>query len=259
MAFNFYEKPLITFYMKKGIFSIKFITCIILSLIPIIAGLISISQELEHSLITNQESLDFFFLYDFVRGILIFPYFRMIPVIITADVVSGEFSNKSAMILYSTGSRNKILVIKLLTLTLSILLLMVISFSSFVIITSIISNLYVSLHILLTYFFFIFIDLMFIVSLTFMFSTLTRNTITSFIVPFLYITIEPFFKAFELELLSYSYFKMIVFNFLEDIIFIERILIRDNTIISFIAFFGLPILILLITFYGFKQLDIRVD
>jgi hypothetical protein len=137
--------------------------------------------------------------------------------------------------------------------------LMVISFSSFVIITSIISNLYVSLHILLTYFFFIFIDLMFIVSLTFMFSTLTRNTITSFIVPFLYITIEPFFKAFELELLSYSYFKMIVFNFLEDIIFIERILIRDNTIISFIAFFGLPILILLITFYGFKQLDIRID
>lgn len=259
MSFIFYEKPLITFYMKKGIFSIKFIICIILSLIPIIASFISIIQEIEYGLIINQDSLDLFFLYNFVHGIMISQFFRMIPVIITADVVSGEFSNKSAMILYSIGSRNKILIIKLLTLTLSILLLMVISFSSFVIMTFIITNLYVSLHFLLTGFFFMFIDLMFIMSLTFIFTTLTRNTITSFIVPFLYITIEPFFEAFELELLSYSYYKMIVFNFLEYIITIERIMIRDNTIISLIAFFGLPILILLITFYGFKQLDIRVD
>ena len=163
------------------------------------------------------------------------------------------------MIIYATESRNKILAIKLFCVVISIFILMLFYFSTFLIMVFIRTNLLVSIHIFLMGFLIIFIQLIFYLSLTFMISALTRNVVLSFILPFFYIIIETFLEDLELGLLSYSSYTVKVIYFFENLIFHEQIIFSSVTIICIIIFFGLPILIMLITFYAFKQLDIRVD
>jgi len=97
-----------------------------------------------------------------------------------------------------------------------------------------------------------------------MISALTLNVVPSLILPIFYIILElEFFIVFledvELGLLSYSSYEMKVIDFFENLIFNKEIIFSGLTIISTIAFFGLPILIILIIFHHFKRIDIRVD
>ena len=188
-----------------------------------------------------------------------FSWIRMLPVIIAADIVSGEFSNKSAMIIYATESRNKILAIKFLCVLISIFILMVFYFSTFLIMIYIRTNFLVSFPIFLMGFLVIFIQLVFYLSLTFMISALTRNVSISFILPFFYIIIELFLEDFELELLSYSSYMPNVTSFFKNLIFNGQFTFSSLTVICIILIFGLPILVILVTFYAFKQLDIRIN
>jgi len=249
----FYEKNLFSFYLKKRVFSIKFILCILFSI------LISFSQSTFGRTISSQNLDEYIFWQKFLGAfsLAIFPLY--FPIIITADIVSGEFSNKSAMIIYSMESRTKILSIKLLILIISIFILNLFYFLTFLIIAFIKTGIFVSIHIFLIGFLIVFIEFLFISSLTFMISALTRNTFVSFILPFFYISITSFLEYYELELLSYNSYKMIVISFFENFLFNEQIIFSIVKNISIIIFFGLPILIMLITFYSFKQLDIRID
>lgn len=249
----FYEKNLFSFYLKKRVFSIKFILCILFSI------LISFSQSTFGRTISSQNLDEYIFWQKFLGAfsLAIFPLY--FPIIITADIVSGEFSNKSAMIIYSMESRTKILSIKLLILIISIFILNLFYFLTFLIIAFIKTGIFVSIHIFLIGFLIVFIEFLFISSLTFMISALTRNTFVSFILPFFYISITSFLEYYELELLSYNSYKMKIISFFENFLFNEQIIFSIVKNISIIIFFGLPILIMLITFYSFKQLDIRID
>jgi len=249
----FYEKNLFSFYLKKRILSIKFILCILFTI------LISSSQSFFARTISSQNLEEYIFWQKFLGAfsLAIFPLY--FPIIITADIVSGEFSNRSAMIIYSTESRTKVLSIKLLIMITSILILNLFYFLPFLIITFIRTSIFVSIHIFLIGFLIVFIEFLFISSLTFMISALTRNTLVSFIVPFFYISIASFLEFYELELLSYNSYKIKVISFFENFLFNEQIIFSIVKNISIIIFFGLPILIMLITFYCFKQLDIRID
>jgi hypothetical protein len=182
-----------------------------------------------------------------------------LPIIITADIVSEEFSNRSAMIIYSMESRSRILSIKLLCLITSIFILNLSYFLPFLIFTFIRSSIFVSFHIFLMGFLIIFIEFIFISSITFMTTALTRNTFVSFIFPFFYISLETYLDYFELGLLSYTSYQMKVISFFELFFFNEQIVFSTVKSFSIIMFFGLPISIMLITFYSFKQLDIRID
>ena len=203
----FYEKNLFSFYLKKRILSIKFILCILFSI------LISFSQSTFGRTISSQYLDEYIFWQKFVGvfSLTIFPLY--FPIIISADIVSGEFSNKSAMIIYSMESRTKILSIKLLILIISIFILNLFYFLTFLIIAFIKTGIFVSIHIFLIGFLIIFIEFLFISSLTFMISALTRNTFVSFILPFFYISITSFLEYYELELLSYNSYKMKIISF----------------------------------------------
>lgn len=254
----FYEKHLFSFYLKKRILSIKFIGCIILSLII----LFSIINEFESQIIINQRILDEEIYWQYFI-VFLSKYLRFIPVIFVADIVSEEFSNRSAMIIYTTESRTKILSIKLLSLMTSILILLIFYFSTFLIFNFLMTELFVSINIFLTGFLIIFIELLFFSSLIFMVSAFTLNVVPSLILPIFYIIIEIFFVVFlediELGLLSYSSYEMKVIDFIENLIFNNKLIFSSLTIISIIAFFGLPLLIILIIFHHFKRVDIRVD
>ena len=252
----FYEKRLFSFYLKHRILSIKFILCIMLSFLL----LFDIFNALNFEPVTSQIiSVETLYWREFIVLPIFFSWFRVLPVIIAADIVSGEFSNKSAMIIYATESRNKILDIKLLCVVISIFILMLFYFSTFLILIFIRTNLFVSILIFLMGFLIIFVQLLFYLSLTFMISALTQNITLSFMLPFFYIIIELFLEDLELELLSYSSYLVNVVYFFENLIFNEQIIFSSVTVISIFIFFGLPILVMLITFYAFKQLDIRVN
>ncbi len=252
----FYEKRLFSFYLKKRILSIKFILCILLAMF--IGSLTqgnsaywgNISSHIVDKNIFWQNFLGIF-------SLTIFPLY--FPIIITADIVSEEFSNRSAMIIYSMESRSRILSIKLLSLIISIFILNLSYFLPFLIVTLIRSSIFVSFHIFLMGFLIIFIEFIFISSMTFLTSALTRNTFVSFILPFFYISIETYLENFELGLLSYTSYQRKVSSFFEYFFFNEQIILSIVKSFSIIVFFGLPILIMLITFYSFKQLDIRID
>jgi len=94
-----------------------------------------------------------------------------------------------------------------------------------------------------------------------MISALTHNVSISFILPFFYLIIESFLEDLELELLSYSSYTVEVFYFFENLIFKFNgyFTFSSVTVICIVVSFGLPILVMLITFYAFKQLDIRVN
>lgn len=100
----FYEKHLFSFYLKKRILSIKFIGCIILSLII----LFSIINEFESQIIINQRIVDEEIYWQYFI-VFLSKYLRFVPVIFVADIVSEEFSSRVAMIIYTTESRIKIL------------------------------------------------------------------------------------------------------------------------------------------------------
>ena len=255
----FYEKHLFSFYLKKRILSISFIGSVILSLIIFF----SIVNEFNSQNIINQKILDEEIYWQYFI-VFLSKYLRFIPVIFVADIVSEEFSNRSAMIIYTTESRTKILSIKLLSLMTSILILLLFYFSTFLIVNFLKTELFVSISIFLTGFLIIFIELLFFSSLIFMISALTLNVVPSLILPIFYIILElEFFVVFledvELGLLSYSSYEMKVIDFIENLIFNKEIIFSGLTIISTIVFFGLPILIILIIFHHFKRIDIRVD
>ncbi|KKM24306.1 hypothetical protein LCGC14_1606370, partial [marine sediment metagenome] len=254
-----YEKHLFSFYLKKRILSISFIGCIILSLIIFF----SIVNEFNSQDIINQRILDKEVYWQYFIEFLS-KYLRFLPVIFFADIVSEEFSNKSAMIVYTTESRTKILSIKLLSLITSILILLLFYFSTFIIFNFLMTELFVSIHVFTMGFLIIFVDLLFFSSLIFMISALTLKVVPSLILPIFYIILElelfvVFLEDVELGLLSYSSYEMKVIDFFENLIFNKEVIFSGLTIIRTIVFFGLPILIILIIFHHFKRIDIRVD
>ncbi|NVM19956.1 MAG: ABC transporter permease [Candidatus Lokiarchaeota archaeon] len=256
---DFTEGFLFTFYLKNGIFSIQFITCIIFSLIPLIQFIL-LYPELT---INSQNLLNSFFWGDFVRSALLFsPFFSLISVFLAADIVSGEFSNKSAMILYSIGSRSKILLIKIFYLLFTIFILTIISFLSFTIYGFIKFGMIAETRFYLAGFLIVFFDLMFYVSLTLMCSALIRKSLVAFILPLFYIFLQTgyFFESFDLDLLSHSYYKLRVYDLCQSVVYSHfDTSMTIGTIFDLFIFFALPLMIFLITLYSFQQIDIRVD
>ncbi len=256
----FYDKHLFLFYMKKNILSVKFAICFIFLFIPIFQTL----SELEYIIylgnanIRIQSDLDEVIFWQRFIGIYS-RYLTLIPVILTADIVSGEFSNKSAMIIYATESRYKILTIKLLCVIFSLLILVLFYFSAFLIVIFIKTELLISINIFMTGFLFIFVELILYSSLTFLISALTRNIAISFIFPFFYLITQGFLEEFELGLFSINSYLFRVLEFFENLFFYERIDLNAVTFFCLVIFFGASILIMLITFYTFNQLDIRID
>ncbi len=256
---SFSEGFLFTFYLKKGIFSIQFIVCILFSLIPLLQFIL-LYPELT---INSQNLLNSFFWGDFVWNALLFsPFFSLISVFLAADIVSGEFSNKSAMILYSIGSRSKILIIKILYLLFSIFILTVISFLTFTIYGLIKFGMIAEMRFYLAGFLVVLFNLMFYVSLTLMCSALIRKSLVAFILPLFYIFLQAgyIFESYDLDLLSHSYYKLRVFRLFQSVVYSRfETSMAIGTIFDLVIFFILPILLFLITIYSFKQIDIRVD
>lgn len=188
------------------------------------------------------------------------PVLPLISILITADLVSGEFSNRTATVLYTNINRKTIIRAKIEFLVISLLIYVSLLWISLIIATSILFHAVISFNYLITGYVLVFTHLLFYVSFSFLLSALTQNTFVAFLVPFFYLYFGGFFIALDMELLSYNYYGYTLFSFFSDILFSNNYTINDFPLLVFSLFmyFGLPIILFIVTYFEFKKIDIRV-
>jgi ABC-type transport system involved in multi-copper enzyme maturation permease subunit len=253
ISFWFYhEKILFIHHFKKEFLSIKTLLCISLSIILVIYSLVGIESFDQNILDTN------IFWLGFIGAGYSSPFFKFIPIIIAANLISGEFSSKTAMILYSTVSRNRILISKIIFSIIHLLFIIIFSFLLFEIVVLLTMNLTVSIDILLAGFFLIFIELIFWLALTLIFSALARNALAALGFSYFYMSISPTFEYYHMKFLNYNYFRKNIYFFFYETLFNQNSN-YEMLILSFTIVICMPIIIVLVTFYQFNKLDIRIN
>jgi len=253
ISFWFYqEKILFIHHFKKEFLSIKTLLCVGLSIIIIIYSLSEIESFDQNILDKN------IFWLGFIGAGISSPFFKFIPIIIAANLISGEFSSKTAMILYSTVSRNRILISKILFSIIHLLFIIIFSFLLFEIVVLLTMNLTISINILLAGFFLIFIELIFWLALTLVFSALTRSTLIALGFSYFYMSMSNTFEYYGMKFLNYNYFRKNVYYFFYETLFNQNSN-YEMLLLSFIVLICAPVIIVLLIFYQFNKLDIRIN
>ena len=188
------------------------------------------------------------------------PVLPLISILITADLVSGEFYNRTAMVLYININRKTIVRAKIEFLFISLVIFVSLLWISLIIATYILFHAIISFNYLITGYILILTHLLFYVSFSFLLSALTQNTFVAFLGPFFYLYFSGFFLALDMELLSYNYYGSTLFSFFTDVLISNNYTINDFPLLvfSFIMYFGLPIILFIVTYFEFKKIDIRV-
>ena len=167
------------------------------------------------------------------------PVLPLISIMITADLVSGEFSNRTAMVLYSNINRKTFIRAKIEFLVISLIIYVSLLWISLIITTALLFHAVISFNYLITGYVLVFTYLLFYISFSFLLSSLTQNTFVAFLVPFFYLYFEGFFIALDMELLSYNYYGYTVFSFFTDVLIHNNYTINDFPLLvfSFIMYF----------------------
>ena len=216
-------------------------------------------MNLSDSIIINQEFVDdFLFWESFLTYSIIM--FKFISIIITSDIISGDFSNKRAMILYTLPiSRGKIIFSKAITMMIYLFLLQSLTLIISALILWIMLGLFISFMVFLLGLLISYLSALFYFSLTLLLSGTTRNTIVSALIPLIYVYIGPqIFSILDLNQLSYIFHENNGRIFLEYFIFGDFTGLNIEQILSFIIMCILPIIIIIVTIFLFKQVDIRI-
>jgi ABC-2 type transport system permease protein len=253
----FTRSYLISFFLKTYLKELRTVICLILAIIPPIYSINFIINFTETSSI-DQIDIDSYFFWNSFLFISILLY-RFATVIICSDIISGDFSNKSAMILYSLPlSRSRIIIFKIISMVVYLLILETISFLLFGSILLIVFNYSISLNIFLLGFLLNFFNILFGLSFSLFLSAVTRNTIISALIPFIYLYIgSQIFDMLNLEFLSYVYISGKVVNVVSNYIETGLFIFEFPDILSLILLISIPFIIILITLVSFKEMDIR--
>ena len=258
------DMVLIQFYFRKRFFSIRTILCLILLFLPLFNLMLSYHSIINPLVEYHQNFINnSYFWGDFMGQYLnnmYLPVLPMISILITADLVSGEFSNRTAIVLYTNISRNTIIRAKIEFLVISIVIYVSLLWISLIIATSILFHAVISFSFLITGYILVFAQLLFYVSFSFLLSSLTKNTFVAFLVPFFYIFFNGIFITLDMELLSYNYYGNTLFSFFRDLLGSNNYIVNDFPLLlfSFIIYFGLSIILFIVTSFEFKKIDIRV-
>ncbi|MFX0022731.1 MAG: hypothetical protein ACFE9S_10415 [Candidatus Hermodarchaeota archaeon] len=185
--------------------------------------------------------------------------YRFTTIIIASDIISGDFSTKSAMLIYSSPvSRSKIVITKIISMVFYLSLLEILSFFIFGIILLIIAESIVSFNIIFLGFLINFLNILFGLSFSLILSATTRKTVISVLIPFLYLYTSPqLLDMFNLELLSYIYHNSRIINVISDFIEMGTLNLQFEDILSIFVVLLIPFLIILITIIIFNKIDIR--
>lgn len=258
-------KVLFSLYIKKNLKSIGFYLTIFIIITPLFFTWQTISGVLDSPDILTQRMFEANI---FWNGYLYQFYFMwpLVSIVLACNIISYDFSKKVAPIMYTLVSRKIYLVSNIIFLIVHIFVLEIFSFLTFSIIALItLGDFLISFPVLFFGFFYGFMLLLFYLSFTFIFSSLTRSTVLSLLVPILYISLDPFFATFDMKLLSFSnfiqklnyLFEVFIYN--QNFNFLSYGTNFNDLILSLSIVIAIPIALFFISIYGFKTIEIRVD
>jgi len=255
-----YQIILTKFFFKKILKSWKTIFCVIMIIFPVFTAYHKLSFMLSNPSrypTITQYDIDYLFFNSFVGFSILL--FRLMYIIIFSDIVSGEFSNKFAMMLYSTPpSRKRILLSKVIAIILYSTALELLSFVIVGVGLLISTGLIVTLEVLLVGFLMVFLTFLFSFSISFMLSALTRNIIVSILIPILhFFFVEQFFIILDLENITYYYFVNMMNEVISNYLLTGAIILGIEEVSYLIGLISAPVIIFLITIFIFNKLDIR--
>ncbi len=254
------EKVLLSKYFKKDFKSGRAYICIYLSFIPTLSAYFFILGINNWDNNITQIIIDKDIFWGSFLGQLT-QFGPLISLILAFNLINGDFSSNTAMILYSTISRRKYLISNIISLLLHLMFLEFISFVSFGILSLLLLNITVSVNIIVMGFIFGFVHLSFMLAFAFMISTFSRNTVISLLLPILYLWImEPIFYQLEMELLSFNFYSRIILDIIQNVFFDSHYIIDPNLVIfGPLMFFSLSTIIFLISIHGFQLQDIKTS
>ncbi len=252
-------RALLYLYYKKDFKSFKGYLCILISIIPVLFTYFQIKGILDWEIEITQSVINLgVFWNSYIFQVIQFGIF--IPIILSCNIISGDFSRKTAMTIYSIIPSKAYLISNIFFILIHLAFLELISMVSIGIMVLVLMNRVVSINILLIGYGYSFIFLTFFLAFTFILSTLTKNTIIAVIIPILYINIEFLFIQYDMELLSYRYYSDVLANFIQNAFLNTQYIIDSNKALSsLIIFLSVPLILFIISIYGFQQLDIRTS
>lgn len=253
------EFILITFFIKKYFKDLRTIICLIIIFVPPIYTINFINLLIESETNINQVVIDGYVYWDvfLIYSILLF---RFSTIIISSDIISGDFSDRSAMILYTTPvSRNRIVISKIISMVIYLFLFQLISFIVFDITLLVMVGTFVSVNYFLFGFFLNFLNVLFCLSFSLTLSALTKHTIISILIPFFYFYIgSQLFDIFDIQQLSYTYHITIVTEGISNYIDSGVLNFGFEQFLSLILMICIPVVLIFITIVIFNRSDIRV-
>ena len=258
-------RVLLSLYIKKSLKSIGFYVSIFIIIAPLFSTWATINEVQNSPVELTQRTFEAnIFWYGFLYQLLFM--WPLVSIVLACNIISYDFSKKVAPITFTLVSRKMYLLSNIIFLIVHIFLLEVFSFFLFSIITLIIlGDFLISFQVLFFGFVYGFILLFFYLSFTFIFSSLMRSTMLSLIIPIFYIYMNPMFATFDMKLLSFSYFMEKINYQLERFIYFHNFSFLSNStdLYSFILILSvvivIPIALFIISVYGFKTIEIRVD
>jgi hypothetical protein len=90
----------------------------------------------------------------------------------------------------------------------------------------------------------------------FILSSLLHNTIIALVVPLFYLMFAALFVQMDMELLSINYYTNVISNRVLTYIWIGTIQVYPELILSITVLLSIPIVLLLISIYGFEIIEI---
>ncbi|MCJ7818084.1 MAG: ABC transporter permease [Candidatus Thorarchaeota archaeon] len=240
-------------YLKK---SARTPICLFMLVIPVIIGLNFAMESSSDMLTQYQVDMNFFWSPISYLAILI----RLVTIIVASDAISSEFSYRTILTISAAPiSRRNIFLSKFITALLYILFLEILVLIPYYLLLGSVLGLFPSLQALAAAFSITILMSFFGISLSLTISTISRNTVMSILIPFLYLyTGVQLLSMLQLDWFVYEYHYQAVETVLHSWI--------DSGILEFAVADALslawiivtPSLLLLVSLIHFTKVDLRV-
>lgn len=248
-----FERILFSLYYKRNVKTVRAYISIFVAILPNLFTIGIMNGQVHYitqGIFENETFWQFFILNSLSFG-------PLVSILLSGSIISQDFSKGTAQLIYSSISRKKNLLSNLRFLILHTLLLQLFSFTAFSVQGIIVLNKVVPPGLFILGFIFTFVYSLFFLSFTFILTSLTRNTVVSLLIPFFYLNFTYILILMDMKLLAISYYtdtvtEVVLFYFWKGIIDVN-----DGLVLSIIILSLLPLILFIISIYGFEVVEIR--
>jgi ABC-type transport system involved in multi-copper enzyme maturation permease subunit len=248
-----FEKILFSLYYKRNVKTVRAYISIFVAILPNLFMIGIMNTQVNY---ITQEIFEYEIFWQFliVNSLSFSP---LVSILLAGSIISQDFSKGTAQLIYSSISRKKNLFSNLRFLILHTLLLQLLSFITFSIQGIIVLNKVVPPGLFLVGFVFVYIYSLFYLSFAFVLTSLTRNTVTSLLLPFFYLNFASFFIQMDMGLLAINHYSNTITEVVLIFLWNGAIIMTTDVYLSIFVLLSIPLILLFISIYGFEVVEIR--